>query len=178
MLFTGLIQICAYWSDTALMLLQYWFSAENMPVTELFGNGTVSGQNIFGYVSVRDFLIWTRFLSYDGNTYTSVLSSLTLTLGPMPRLTALYSPKGWLYPFDVRAWSWGPGLQRVSPSRSTWLLVSVARPKPRKTVGGPTMRSCCSRDRIFANGYTTPRSVVLDEWDLIKTRVRSVIQLY
>ena len=77
--------------------------------------------------------------------------------GNAPRLTALYSPKGWLYPFDVRAWSWGPGLQRASLSRSTWLLVSVARPKPRKTVDGPTIRSCCSRDRIFANGYTAPR---------------------
>ena len=47
---TGLIQICAYWSDTVMMLLQYWFSSENTPVTELFGNGTVLGQNIFGCV--------------------------------------------------------------------------------------------------------------------------------
>ena len=34
-----------YRSDTVLMLLQYY-----MPVTELFGNRTVSGQNIFGCV--------------------------------------------------------------------------------------------------------------------------------
>ena len=33
---------------TVLMLLQYWFSSENMSVTELFGNGTVLGQKIFG----------------------------------------------------------------------------------------------------------------------------------
>ena len=35
--------------DTVLMLLQYLFSSENTPVTELFGNGTVSGQIIFVY---------------------------------------------------------------------------------------------------------------------------------
>ena len=39
---TGLIQ--AYWSDTVLMLLRYRFNSENMPIPELFGNSTVSGQ--------------------------------------------------------------------------------------------------------------------------------------
>ena len=41
---TGLI----HWSDTVLMLLRYWYSSENIPVTELFVNRTVSVQKIFG----------------------------------------------------------------------------------------------------------------------------------
>ena len=37
-IYSSLIQIRAYWSSTVLMLLWYWFSFENMPVTELFVN--------------------------------------------------------------------------------------------------------------------------------------------
>ena len=41
------------------MLLWYWFSSENTPVTELFGNGTVSGQDIFGCVDSVDSVPYT-----------------------------------------------------------------------------------------------------------------------
>ena len=39
------IQICAYWSDTAPMLLQYWFGSENTPVTELLAMNCIGSEN-------------------------------------------------------------------------------------------------------------------------------------
>ena len=78
--------------------------------------------------------------------------------------------KSWLYCCNVRAGSWGLGLQWASLSQCKLLPVSAARSKPRLTVSGPTMLvlcSWCSHDSdvdanvviaspiIFTNGSTS-----------------------